>query len=143
VSTAGHPGSRDRSGRDRSDGVNRADPLTKADPALRVALGGQPDATIRAILVLREPEPADRAAADVVDRDDYADRRAWREAQIEAQRNLIEKRYGSVLADMRDLGLELVGGTITPVVVVTGDAAAVRDALRYDVVASATFEPMP
>jgi hypothetical protein len=129
--------------RHRSGDAEWIDPLTKADPALRVALGGQPDATIRAIFVLREPEPVDRAAADALDRDDYADRRAWREAQIEAQRNLIEKRYGSVLADMRDLGLELVGGTITPVVVVTGDAAAVRDALRYDVVASATFEAMP
>ena len=128
--------------RHRSDDADRVDPLSKADPALRVALGGQPDATIRALFVLREPEPADRAAADVLDRDDYADRRAWREAQIEAQRDLVEERYGSVLADMRNLGLELVGGTMTPVVVVTGDAAAVRDALRYDLVASATFEAM-
>lgn len=128
--------------RHRPGDAERVDPLTKADPALRVALGGQPDATIRAIFVLREPEPADRVAADVLDRDDYTDRRAWREAQIEAQRDRIEERYGSVLADMRDLGLELVGGTMTPVVVVTGDAAAVRDALRYDLVASATFEAL-
>lgn len=143
MSTAGHPGSRDRSGRDRSGGADRVDPLTKADPALRDALDGEPDTTVRAILVLRDPEPADVAAPDVLDPDDYADRRAWRVAQIEAQRDLIEQRYGRVLADMRDHGLELVGGTMTPVVVVTGDAAAVRDALSYDIVASATFEPMP
>jgi hypothetical protein len=31
---------------------------------------------------------------------------------------------------------------LTPVVVVTGDAAAVRDALSNDMVASATFEPL-
>jgi hypothetical protein len=137
VSSSEHPR------RNRSRDAARVDPLTKADPALRMALDGEPDATIRAIFVLREPEPADRATADVLDRDDYADRRAWRVAQIEAQRGLIEERYGRVLADMRDHGLELVGGTMTPVVVVTGDAAAVRDALSYDLVASATFEPMP
>jgi hypothetical protein len=122
--------------------VKRVDPLTKADPALRDALDGKPDTTVRAILVLRDPEPADSAVPEALDPHDYADRRAWRVAQIEAQRGLIEERYGSVLADMRDLGLDLVGGTLTPVVVVTGDAAAVRNALSNDMVASATFEPL-
>lgn len=122
--------------------VQRVDPLTKADPALRVALDGEPDATVRAILVLREPQFADDAEPDALDPGDYADRHAWRVAQIDAQRKLIDARYGSALAEMRDRGLELVGGTVTPVVVVTGDAAAVLDALSHDVVASATFEPL-
>ncbi|MGH9133105.1 MAG: hypothetical protein ACRDZZ_04150 [Ilumatobacteraceae bacterium] len=148
----------DRSGVDRS-GERDADPLSKADPALRQALDGAPDATVRAILVLRDPHAGEQSATrggapadlgdlgepgepDEPDPDDYADRRSWRVAKIEAQRQVNERRYGSVLADMRTRGLELVGGTVTPVVVVTGEAAAVRDALRHDAVASATFEPL-
>jgi hypothetical protein len=140
MSSSDHP--RRRSDELKRDDVKRVDPLTKADPALRDALDGKPDTTVRAILVLRDPEPADSAVPEALDPHDYADRRAWRVAQIEARRGLIEERYGSVLADMRDLGLDLVGGTLTPVVVVTGDAAAVRDALSNDMVASATFEPL-
>ena len=130
--------------RDRPDGARRgsADPLAKADPALRSALAGEPDATVRAILVLRDPRQVGEAVTAGLDPDDYADRRAWRVAQIEAQRRVIEDRFGSALAEMRDRGLQLVGGATTPVVVVTGEAAAVRDALSLDVVASATYEPL-
>lgn len=130
--------------RDRPEGARRgsADPLTKADPALRSALAGEPDATVRAILVLRDPRQVGEEVTAELDPDDYADRRAWRVAQIEAQRRVIEDRFGSALAEMRDRGLQLVGGATTPVVVVTGEAAAVRDALSLDVVASATYEPL-
>jgi hypothetical protein len=135
------PGGTRGDGADLPD-VQRADPLTKADPALRVALDGEPDATVRAILVLRDPQSVDDAGAAELDPGDYVDRHAWRVAQIDAQRKLIDARYGSALAEMRDRGLKLVGGTVTPVVVVTGDAAAVLDALSHDVVASATFEAL-
>jgi hypothetical protein len=145
MSSSDHPRRRSddvkREGVKRDD-VKQVDPLSKADPALRVALDGEPDTTVRAILVLRDPEPADSALPEALDPHDYADRRAWRVAQIEARRGLIEERYGRVLADMRNLGLDLVGGTLAPVVVVTGDAAAVRDALSNSMVASATFEPL-
>lgn len=95
---------------------------------LEAADGGE---RIRAIVSLgkdREPRAA-VAAGSSLDPRRFSSRRDYRAALIEKQKSAVRESIGSTLDELRQLELDLLGGTTTQTVVVEGPASVLAASL--------------
>lgn len=112
--------------------------VTKIDPLLQEALAhARGNETIRIIMSLA----SETLTIDtVLDPREFPSRQAYRQALIDQRRHQISGSLSEILSTLRDLSLQIVNSTISPVVVVEGIARNVLRSLELPEVKHASLD---
>ena len=112
----------------------------KADPRLREALTSEATEQLTVLLHLEPVDGGDGMAYSEPASVDFQSRREKRVAQIAAQQQRAARAFGGTMQALRDLGLHVAGGDLTPIAVVTGSKHQVTQAIALDAVSDATLD---
>jgi hypothetical protein len=116
------------------------DRTAKADPLLQDALQQATEDEKLRVLVSLRPESTRASKADVPSPDQFDDRVSYRQAIIQHQQTQQGQSLEKAIGELRSLSLDVQGGAISPVVVVTGAAKDIARALDLPDVAHASLD---